>query len=582
MPYAAPMYVESVPNRNSPPAILLRESFREGGKTRKRTLANLSHWPKSKIEALRVVLRGGTAIEKLEEAFETVRSLPHGHVAAVLSTARRLGLPRLLSREARLRKLVLAMIVARVIDPRSKLATAQGLRGDTAFSTLGADLELGEVTADHLYQAMDWLLPQQPAIERRLARQHLGEGSLLLYDLTSTYFEGSSCPLAKLGYSRDKIKGKLQINIGLLCDSRGCPIAVEVFEGNVADPPSFTALVKKVHERFKLEEVIFVGDRGMLTKARIREDLQQHDGFDWISSLRAPEIQSLVGSGQLQLSLFDERDLAEITLPDSPDERLIVCRNPLLAAKRARKRKDLLESTERELNKIVVATQRTKRPLKGKDKIGLRVGAVLGRFKMAKHYLIEIDDASFQYSRVNEKIEAEAALDGIYVVRTSVAPSKLGPEEVVLAYKSLSDVERAFRSLKTVDLKIRPIHHRLEDRVRAHVLLCMLAYYVEWHMRQDLAPLLFDDDDPLGAAAERASVVAPAQRSKKAISKARTLKTEDNLPVHSFQTLLKDLATITKNEIQPKSSAYEPFVQVTVPTPLQQKALDLLRVSLRS
>jgi len=539
------MYIERVPNRNSPPAVLLRESYREGGRVRKRTLANLSHLPDSQIEALRHVLRGGSVSARLDDAFEITRSLPHGHVAAVLGSVRRLGLARIISpHSAPQRDRVIALIAARILDPRSKLATAQGLDPETAFSSLGEELGLRGVSADELYEAMDWLLPKQEAIERRLAKKHLSDGSLILYDLTSTYFEGRSCPLAKRGYSRDKIKGKLQINIGLLCDERGCPIAVEVFSGNSADPSTVSAQVDKVRSRFGLKEVIFVGDRGMLTAARIREDLQPHKGFDWITSLRAPAIKRLVHDGRLQPSLFDERDLAEITAPEFPGERLVVCRNPLLAQERTRKREDLLKATEKELDKIVQGTQRPKRRLHGKDKIGLRVGRVLGRFKMAKHFHIEIGEDSFQYRRDDSKIAEEAALDGIYVVRTSVPSGRMGTDEVVSAYKDLSTVERAFRSLKTIDLKIRPIHHRLEERVRAHVLFCMLAYYVEWHMR-------------------------------------RARRTDDNLPVHSFQNLLKDLATITKNQIQPKLPDAKPFIQLTAPNPLQQRALDLLHVSLQ-
>ena len=575
------MYIERVPNRNSPQAVLLRESYREGKKVRKRTLANLSHLPDDQIDALRAVLKGATAVTNLDDAFQVTRSLPHGHVAAVLGTARRLGLPRLIaSARTEQRDLALALILARVIDPRSKLATAQGLQDQTARSTLGEELGLRGVSADRLYDAMDWLVNKQSAIEERLAKRHLSDGALVLYDLTSTYFEGRCCSLAKLGYPRDPVKGKLQINIGLLCDRQGRPIAVEVFEGNVADPTSFTFQVTKVRERFGLKDIVFVGDRGMITKARIRNDIEKQEGYGWITSLRAPEIRKLVNEGQLQLNLFDERDLAEIILEETPNERLIVCRNPLLATERSRKREDLLRATEKELGKVVAATQRTRRPLRGKDKIGLRVGRVLGRFKMAKHFAIEIEERSFRYRRKTEKIKQEAALDGIYVVRTSLKPETMPAEDVVRAYKDLSTVERAFRSLKTVDLKLRPIHHHLADRVRAHVFICTLAYYVEWHMRSDLTPLIFDDDDPEGADAKRNSIVAPAQRSDTALAKVATKRNEDGLPVQSFQNLLSDLATLARNTIQPTAPGAQPFAKLTTPTQLQQRTLDLLNVRL--
>jgi hypothetical protein len=576
------MYIERVPNRSSPPAILLRESFREGDVVRKRTIANLSDWPPGKIEALRAVLRGkalGSA--PLDEAFDIVRSRPHGHVAAVLGSLRNLGLHTVLSEERCLeRELVLAMIVARILEPRSKLATARGLDEETKFSTLGELLGVEGADEDALYAAMDWLLPRQADIEAALARRHLSDGTLVLYDVTSTYFEGRTCSLAKLGHSRDGKKDKLQIVFGLLCNAEGCPIAVEVFEGNTGDPSTLKVQVEKVRTRFGLKRIVFVGDRGMITEARIREDLAPIEGLAWISALRAPAIQNLVETKALQLSIFDTKDLAEITAPSFPDERLIVCKNPLLAEERARKRRDLLDATERELEKVVAATRRTKRPLKGKDNIGLRVGRVLGRFKMAKHFRLHITETSLRFERDHEKIASEAALDGIYVVRTTVPRDVLDAAHTVGAYKSLSRAERAFRSYKTVDLKVRPIHHRLADRVRAHVLMCMLAYYVEWHMRRRLAPLLFDDHDKAAAEASRTSIVGPAERSASALDKARTKRTDDGAPVHSFQTLLRDLGTIVKNRIQPRIEDAPAFDRVTRPTKLQQRALDLLGVSL--
>ena len=574
------MYIATVPNRSSPPAILLRESFREGSKVRTRTLANLSHWPKAQIEALRGVLKGATSVAVLEEAFEVTRSRPHGHVAAVLGMLRRLGLERLLApRRSRERDLCVAMIVARILDPRSKLALSRQLGPEQLSSTLGESLELGGVDEDELYEAMDWLLPRQVRIEEQLARQHLGEGSLVLYDVSSTYFEGRHCPLARIGYSRDGRKGSLQILIGLMTDAEGCPVAVEVFEGNLGDPTTLASQIEKLRERFGLARLVLVGDRGMLTSARIEEDVKTSPGLGWITSLRSPAIRKLVQGGYLQMSLFDERDLAEISSAEFPGERLIVCRNPFLAEERRRKREELLEESELELQKIVAATQRERNPLKGRDKIGLRVGRVLGRFKMGKHFRLEIEDDSFSYERDQRSIDQEAALDGIYVIRTSVPQPELSAEQAVSCYKRLSKVERAFRSLKTVDLKVRPINHHLSDRVRAHVLICMLAYYVEWHMRQALSPLLFDDDDRQTAQSLRRSFVAPSQRSPRALRKAATKRTEDGMPVHSFHTLLDDLATVAKNRIKPTGLNVEPFDKVTTPTPLQQKAFDLLAVS---
>jgi Transposase DDE domain len=575
------MYIERVPNRNSPPAILLRESFREGNTVRKRTLANLSTWPPELVEGLQTLLRGGTAVKQLHDAFDIVRSRPHGHVAAVLGTLRRLDLERIIDpNPSPQRDLVVAMIVARLLDPRSKLATARGLHAETLAHTLGEALGLQAATADDLYYAMDWLFERQERLEKQLAARHLEDGALVLCDVTSTYFEGRTCPLAHLGYSRDDKRGTLQIVFGLLCNRAGCPVAVEVFDGNTADPMTVAPQIAKLRQRFGLSRIVLVGDRGLLTEARIRDELQPVAGLDWITALRSSAIQPLVSTGALQLSLFDQHDLAQITSPDYPGERLVVCKNPLLAAERARKRADLLHATERELEKIVTATQRPKRRLKGQDKIGLRVGRVLQRFKMAKHFQVTITEAEFTYGRDEERIAPEAALDGVYIIRTSVPDTTLDAEDTVRAYKALSEVERAFRSYKTVDLRVRPIYHYLADRVRAHVLLCMLAYYVEWHMRQALAPMLFDDDDKAAAEAQRASVVAPAQPSAKARRKASRQRTDAGEPVHSFQTLLADLATIVKNRIEPKIAGTQPFDQVTRPTPLQQKVLDLLRVCL--
>jgi hypothetical protein len=575
------MYIETVPNRNSRPAILLREGWREGNRVRKRTLANLTDWPSEKIEALRQVLKGAPAGVNPEDAFEIIRSRPHGHIAAVLGTLRHLGLHTMLERtESRMRNVIIALIVARIIDPSSKLATVRGLREDTLTSSLGELLGLEGIDEDDAYQAMDWLLPAQPRIEGALAKRHLHDGTLVLYDLTSTWYEGHTCPLATYGHSRDGKKGKVQINFGLLCDSEGRPVAVEVFAGNTADPATVKQQVDKLRERFALTRVVLVGDRGMITSARIQNDLAPVQGWDWISALRAPQIRKLVDSGSLQLSLFDQRDLAEIHDPQFPGERLIACRNPLLAEERARKRGQLLAATEKKLDEIVAATQRQSRPLQGKDKIGQRVGREANQFKMAKHFIFEITDTSFTYQRNEQKIREEASLDGIYVIRTSVPEEVLSAEQSVGAYKSLATVERAFRSLKTVDLKVRPIHHRLEDRVRCHIFLCMLAYYVEWHMRRDLAPILFDDDDRTQAQSRRRSVVAPAERSTRALEKARTKQTHGGLPVHSFRTLLADLASIVHNTCKPKTINAPTFNKTTVPTLFQQRALDLLKVKL--
>ena len=575
------MYIERVPNRHSPPAILLRESFREGHTVRKRTLANLSKWPPALVEGFQTLLRGGTAVEHLHEAFDIVRSRPHGHVAAVLGTLRHLGLERLIDPDSSLqRHLVVAMLVARLLDPQSKLATARGLNAATLAHTLGEELGLQAATADDLYNAMDWLRERQGRIEQQLAARHLADGSLVLCDVTSTYFEGRACPLAHLGHSRDDKRGTLQIVFGLLCNREGCPIAVEVFDGHTADPMTLAPQIDKLRQRFGLSRVVLVGDRGLLTEARIRDELHPVAGLAWSTALRSAAIQQLVSTGALQLSLFDQRDLAQLTSPDYPGERLVVCKHPLLAAERARKREDLLHATERELAKIVTATQRPKRRWQGQDQIGLRVGRVLQRFKVATHFVGTITDDEFTYRRDVHRIAQEAALDGVYVIRTSVAETDLAPEETVRAYKALSGAERAFRSYKTVDLRVRPIYHYLAERVRAHVLLCLLAYYVEWHMRQALAPLLFDDDDKAAAEAQRTSVVAPAQPSAKARRKASRQRTDAGEPVHSFQTLLADLATIVKNRIEPKIAGAQPFDQVTRPTPLQQKVLDLLRVRL--
>jgi hypothetical protein len=572
------MYIEAVPNRNSPPAILLRESYREGRKVRKRTLCNLSDWPAAHIEGLRGVLRGGTVIPAGREAFTVIRTLPHGHVAAALGTARRIGLDRILGPDGnRCRDLVLALLVGRILEPASKLAAARALSPATAASSLGAGLDLGEVDEDELYTALDWLLERQPAIETALAKRHLTNGTLVLYDVSSSYMEGRCCPLAKRGYSRDGRRGTLQIIYGLLCAADGCPVAIEVFDGNTADPMTLATQVEKLKQRFRLDHVVLVGDRGMITQARITDDIKAA-GLDWITALRAPAIKALLETGALQLSLFDQRDMASITAPDFPGERLVVCRNPDLAAERTRKRQDLLAATERDLARIQASVARKRDPLRGIAEIALAVGAVLDKHKMAKHFDLAITDVAFSFARKAAEIAVEAANDGIYVVRTSLPAEALDDAAVVRSYKSLSLVERAFRCIKTVDLQVRPVHHWLAERVRAHVCLCMLAYYLEWHMRQRLAPMLFDDTDKQAAEALRASVVAQAQRSPAAVTKQTTGFTEDGLPVHSFRSLLADLATMARNTITTAITPDYPFTVVTRPTPIQQKAFDLLEV----
>jgi len=468
------------------------------------------------------------------------------------------------------------MIVARILEPSSKLATARGFRLETAISSLAAVLGLDDaVDETQLYHSLDWLLQRQHSIENALAKRHLSEGCLVLYDVSSTYFEGRHCPLARFGHSRDERSGNPQIVFGLLTNSEGCPVAVEVFEGNTGDPKTVASQVSKLRQRFHLKQVVLVGDRGMLTSARIREDLKPQAGLQWISALKSIQIRQLVQGGSLQFSLFDQKDLGEIQDPSYPGERLIACRNPLLAEERSRKRNELLEATEKQLKKIVAATQRKKKPLRGRKEIGLAVGKILGRYKMGKHFSLFIEEDGFRCERKQNNIEREAALDGIYVIRTSVPAEVLSSEKVVGHYKRLSDVERAFRSLKSVDLKIRPIYHHLADRVRAHVLLCMLSYHVEWHMRRSLAPMLFDDDDPQAAEAARKSIVSPAERSPKAKRKDCFKRTDDGMPVHSFQTLLKDLATLTRNEVR---VAEQTSQMLALPTPVQQRALQLLQV----
>jgi Transposase DDE domain len=574
------MYVARVPNRGSPPAVLLRESYREAGKVKNRTLANLSSWPEGKVDALSRVLKGLTPAAALDGAFEITRSLPHGHVAAVLGTLRQLGLDELIDPEpSRHRDLVVAMVVAQVTAPDSKLAIARGLRDATAASSLGEVLGLGGCDEDDLYAAMDYLHARQPRIEDSLAARHLAGGTLVLYDVSSAAFEGRTCPLGAIGHPKDGVRGRLQIVYGLLTSPEGIPVAIEVFKGNIGDPATVAAQVGKVKDRFGIGRVVLVGDRGMLTAARLREDVGPAQ-LDWITALRAPQVKKLVRAGDLQLTLFDQTDLAEITSPDFPGERLVACKNPFLEAERARKRESLLKATEADLDKAAAACARTRAPLRGKDKITVRVDRVLRRRKVAKHFIAEITDDHFSYHRNQDSIAAEAALDGIYVLRTSVAASDMDSPGIVSSYKALAQVERAFRAFNT-DLDIRPIRHRTEDRVRTHVFLRMLSYYISWHMQARLAPILFTDDDKATAMACRPSPVAPAARSPRALAKAATKHTPADLPVHSFASLLADQATICLNTIAPADPAVPGFRLITTPTPLQRQAFELLGVSHR-
>jgi transposase len=577
------MYIDVVPNRNSPPAVLLRESSRAGGKITKRTVANLSDWPMDKVDALRAVLKSDGPVDVVRrgdfDGFSISRSLPHGHVVATLGAMTRLHMSELLGLEPDVCKRVLALIAARILEPQSKLAIARAISDASAHWSLAQVLGLPHTTtSDDLYEAMDAALERQDDIERKLVAQHLRDGSLLLYDLTSTYFEGHSCPLAEYGHSRDGKPGLLQVVVGLLCTREGCPVSVEVFPGNTSDPKSFTAQVEKVRAKFGLTNVIMVGDRGMITSARIRDDLQDVEGMEWITALRNSDIKKLRDQGAIQLGVFDKQNLAEITAPDFPGERLIVCRNPLLAKERSRKRIELLEVTQTRLEEVNQRVTREKRPLRGKVAIARAVERALGRHKMGKHFVLSIDDDSFSWKRDESAITLEAQLDGFYVIRTSVPAQHLSADQAVAAYKDLATVERAFRTLKGVDLKVRPIHHRLEKRVRSHVFLCMLAYYVEYHMRLWLAPIIFQDDDREAAAKARADIVSPAVRSDSAHQKIATKVTQDGMPVHSFKSLIGDLATISLNTITPKGNLPS-FTMVTRPTPLQKRAFDLMNVA---
>ena len=563
------MHIDVVPNRNSSPAYLLRESYRDGGKVKKRTLANLSSLPIEQIERIRQILRG-EQLAPVDTLFKAVGSAHHGHVQAVLSAMKRLGFDTLLSsRPCRERDLVVAMVAARILKPHSKLATTRWWNVTTLPEILG----VSDATEDDLYGAMDWLLARQERIEKKLAARHLRENGLVLYDLTSSYFEGTTCPLAALGHSRDGIKGKLQVNYGLLAAPGGCPVSVSVYDGNTGDPTTLLEQVTKVRDAFGIKNLVLVGDRGMITQKQI-DSLKDIEGVDWISALKTGGIRELLRSGALQMGLFDERNLFELTHPGFPGERLIACRNPELARMRAAKRQDLLLATTQELDKAKKMVEKGR--LNGKDKIGVRVGRVINKYKMAKHLALVIDDQRFDYEIRQDQVAAEAALDGIYVIRTSLPKERVSAPDAVRSYKSLSDVERAFRSLKSIDLLVRPIRHRLEDRVRAHIFLCMLSYYVEWHMLEAWRPLLFADEDQVAKA--KRDPVAPAKRSDEALRKAATHSLGDGTPAHSFRTLLDELACIVRNMChRVGADPSEPtFLMTTTPNSRQARALALL------
>ena len=549
---------------------LLRRSFREDGKVKNETLGNLSHLPDALVDLIRRSLQGETFVP-LDQAFEVVGSRGHGAVQVVTTAMQRLGFASLLAtKTSRERDLVCAMVAARIIAPHTKLATTRWWH----TTTLAEDFGVSDATEDELYAAMDWLLARQGRIEKKLAARHLADDSLVLYDLSSSYFEGQTCPLAKRGYSRDGKKGKLQVNYGLLTDGRGCPVSVSVYDGNTADPQTLIPQISRLHKDFGLARVVMVGDRRMISQKSV-DALREQEGIDWITALKSGAIRTLIDQGQLQLGLFDESNLFEFSHPDYPGERLVACRNSGLAALRAHKREDLLQATEKNLEKVRTMVQSGR--LRGQDKIGVRVGKVVNQYKVAKHITLDISDQAFSFQRKAESIAAEAALDGIYVIRTSLKATRMDSADCVRHYKSLAQVERAFRTLKSVDLRIRPIHHRLETRVRAHIFLCMLAYYVEWHMREAWRELLFADTDQ--AARATRDPVAPARRSAAAQRKATTRTLEDGTPAHSFSTLMDELSTIVRNTCRTPHTGVDghSFEVVTTANPKQRQALELIQ-----
>ena len=572
------MYIERVPNRKSPPAVLLRESWREGGKTKKRTIGNLSSADDETIEVLRAALKrevvpAGHAIVDPEGVIGCRDSRQHGHVAAIVAMIKRTGLLRAIDRKAsRERDIVVAMIADRLLHGDSKLATARHCRKETAATTLGELLSLEDLDEHECYAAMDWLLGRQESIQKKLAKKHLGDGEPLLFDLSSSYFEGHTCPLAKHGYSRDKRGDLPQVNYGMYCNGDGVPIGVEVLAGNENDHVAFPKAVARARKDFGCENVIFVGDRGMISGKAIDEYLRGEEGAGWITALNSTSIRKLQNQGDIQLSLFDERDLATITSADYPGERLIVCRNPLLADERARKREALLAATEKLLTKVKAKVDRRRNPIRGRAEIGVEVGKVVNRKKVAKHFDITINDDRFEFSRNQEKIDAEASLDGIYVIRSNVEPEKMTDEQVVAHYKNLALVERAFRSLKSIDIRVRPIHHRLADRVRSHIFICMLAYYVEHHMRTLLAPLMFVDEEKSPADA-RESVVSPAPRSDSARKKDATRQNEHGFPLSSFRDILENLSSIMRLTVSVEDHPADDFRTTSRPSIYQQEII---------
>jgi transposase len=565
------MFIERIPNRNSPPAILLREAWREGKKIRKRTIANLTHWSSEKVEALRCVLKNETVVVP-KETFVIERSIPYGHVEAILGTVKKLGLDGFISStHSRERDLVVGMVAERLIHPCSKLATTRLWH----MTTLAEELGVTDADEDDLYEAMDWLLARQQRIEKKLAARHFAEGSLVFYDVTSSYYEGRSCPLARFGHDRDGKKGRPIIVYGLVTDGEGRPVTVEVYPGDTGDPSTVPDQAEKLRNRFGLDHLVLVGDRGMLTQTQIGK-LKEYPGLGWISALRSHAIRDLVEKGHLQTSLFDRKDLAEIHSPEFPFERLVACFNPLLAEQRRRKRQELLEATEKELGRIAKQVVRRSRIPFGKDEIGTKVGKVINRFKVGKHFTVTIGEGSFSFVRNETLIQREEVLDGIYVIRTSEPVERLSAEDTIRSYKNLTQVERAFRSLKGIDLLVRPIWHHTEDHVRAHIFICMLAYYVEWHMRKALAPLLFEDEE-LDDDRKKRDPVKPAKVSTSAKKKKALRLTSEGLAVQSFDTLLRELGTRCRNRCRIKSDPKgSTFYQLTEMTPLQKKALQLL------
>lgn len=578
------MYIECVPNRNSPPAVLLRESWRENGKTKKRTVANLSSLPQKTVEAVRSALKGevvpaALAIAEPKKQIEITNVRQHGHVAAIIAIIKRSGLLAAIDRESsRQRDIVVAMIADRLLHGDSKLATARHCQKETAATTLGELLSLEDLDEHECYQAMDWLLERQESIQKKLAKKHLEDGGPVLFDLSSSYFEGHTCPLARHGYSRDKRGDLPQVNYGMYCNAQGVPIGVEVLAGNENDHVAFPKAVKRVRDDFDRKNVIFVGDRGMISGKAIDEYLRDEEGSQWITALGSAAIANLQRQGAIQRSLFDDRDLVSVSHGDYPDERLIVCRNPLLADERKRKREALLSATEKLLAKVKAKVDRKRDPLRGKSQIGVEVGKVVNRKKVAKHFAIEIDDDRFEYSRKQDQIDTEASLDGLYTIRSNVDATEMSDEQVVGHYKNLASVERAFRSLKSIDLRVRPIHHRLADRVRSHIFLCMLAYYIEHRLRELLAGLMFVDEDK-SPAESRDSIVSPAPRSESAKRKDTTRCNEAGFRLSSFRDLLESLSMVTRSTVTVAGHPQGDFRATSRPTPYQQEIIRVLGVA---